>query len=76
MHILFQVNVEAKYHPKIIGRRGATVTKLRDDYGVNIQFPNMQNKDDEQPDVIVITGYEDKAHAASDAIMKMVNDMV
>ncbi|CAG0880927.1 unnamed protein product, partial [Darwinula stevensoni] len=71
---LGKMNVEAKYHPKIIGRRGATVTKLRDDYGVNIQFPNMQTKEDE-PDVIIITGYEDKAHAASDAIMKMVNDM-
>lgn len=28
-----------EYHPKIIGRRGAVITKLRDDFDVNIQLP-------------------------------------
>lgn len=34
-----KVDVNPEYHPKIIGRRGAVITKLRDDFDVNIQLP-------------------------------------
>ncbi|XP_052081432.1 vigilin-like [Mytilus californianus] len=69
----FQVKceVDPQYHSKIIGRRGAVVNKLRDQFDVNIQFPG---KEDPDTNIITITGYEDKANAAKAEILKMVRD--
>lgn len=64
-----QCSVNPEYHPKIIGRGGAVITKLRDDYKVQIQLPK---KDDDASDVITITGLEADAEAAKDAILKIV----
>lgn len=35
--------MDPKYHPKIIGRKGAVITQIRLEHDVNIQFPD---KDD------------------------------
>ena len=68
----FEVTVEVKpeYHPKIIGRAGAVINKMREDYKVNIQLPS---KGAENQEIITITGYEADANAAKDAILKIVN---
>uniref|UniRef100_A0A8D2MAE8 Vigilin n=1 Tax=Zonotrichia albicollis TaxID=44394 RepID=A0A8D2MAE8_ZONAL len=68
------VTVDPKYHPKIIGRKGAVITQIRTEHEVNIQFPD---KDDESQaqDQITITGYEKNAEAARDAIMKIVGEL-
>eukprot|EP00088_Acartia_fossae_P053503 TRINITY_DN609_c0_g1_i4.p1 TRINITY_DN609_c0_g1~~TRINITY_DN609_c0_g1_i4.p1 ORF type:complete len:1249 (+),score=503.07 TRINITY_DN609_c0_g1_i4:195-3941(+) len=68
----FEVSVEVKpeYHPKIIGRGGGVINKIREDYKVNIQLPS---KGSENQEIIVITGYESDANAAKDAILKIVN---
>lgn len=39
------LSVDPKYHPKIIGRKGAVISQIRKDYDVNVQFPD---KGDEQ----------------------------
>jgi polyribonucleotide nucleotidyltransferase len=54
---------------KIIGRKGAVITKLRDDYKVNIQLPR---KEADCQEVITITGLEEDAEAAKDEILKIV----
>jgi len=64
-----RVSVNPEYHPKIIGRGGGVITKLRDDYKVQIQLPK---KEDDAGDVITITGLEADAEAAKDAILKIV----
>ena len=58
-----------KYHPKIIGRKGAIITKLRDDYRVKIKIPqkNVYSKE-----VITITGLAEDAKAAKTKILKIV----
>jgi len=66
------LNVSQEYHPKIIGRRGAVVSKIRDEFGVNIQFPQ---KEDEDPTLITITGYEGKCEEARDAILQITGDL-
>ncbi len=38
------ITVDPKYHPKIIGRKGAIITQIRNEHEVNIQF---QEKNDE-----------------------------
>lgn len=40
------VSVEPKYHPKIIGKKGAVISQIRKDHDVTIQFPD---KGDENP---------------------------
>jgi len=67
----FQVSltVNPEYHPKIIGRGGAVITKLRDDFKVNIQLPKRESDDNE---TITITGLEADAEAARDEILKIV----
>ena len=71
----FELKVEIKpeYHPKIIGRKGAVITKLREDFDVNIQLPR---KDSPDESIITITGYEKNAHDAREAILKIVGDFV
>uniref|UniRef100_A0A8C5UTY8 Vigilin n=1 Tax=Microcebus murinus TaxID=30608 RepID=A0A8C5UTY8_MICMU len=68
------VTVDPKYHPKIIGRKGAVITQIRLEHDVNIQFPD---KDDgSQPqDQITITGYEKNTEAARDAILRIVGEL-
>lgn len=66
---MVSISVAPEYHPKIIGRKGAVITKLRDDYSVNIQLPR---KDAEAQEVITITGLEENANAAKEEILKIV----
>merc|ERR1712110_1005303 len=67
----FEVKVEVNpdYHPKIIGRGGAVISKIRDDFDVQIQLPR---KEEEDASIITITGYEKNANDARDAILKIV----
>lgn len=66
------ITVDPKYHPKIIGRKGAVITQIRTEHDVNIQFPD---KNDENQDQINISGYEANAVAARDAIQAIVDDL-
>ncbi|KAL6118569.1 uncharacterized protein ACO6RY_03350 [Pungitius sinensis] len=63
------VSVDPKFHPKIIGRKGAVISQIRKDHDVSIQFPD---KGDEQQDLIVVSGYERNAEEASAAIRLLV----
>lgn len=64
-----EVEVDTKYHPKIIGRQGAVITKIRQDHNVQIQFPERGSS------VIKITGYETDTRAAKDDILRIVTDL-
>lgn len=70
----FQVKVEVdpKYHPKIIGRQGKVISKIRMDHNVQIQFPE---RNDMAENVITITGYEKSAEAAKEDILKIVSEL-
>ena len=49
------------------------ITEIRKKYDVVIQLPK---KDDPDQQTITITGVEEKALAARDEILKIVNDLV
>nr|BAE20148.1 high density lipoprotein-binding protein vigilin [Anguilla japonica] len=66
------ITVDPKYHPKIIGRKGAIITQIRNEHDVNIQFPE---KNDENQDQITITGYEQNTTAARAAIQTIVDEL-
>lgn len=38
------MTVDPKYHPKIIGRKGAIITNIRTEHDVNIQFPEKNDE--------------------------------
>lgn len=59
--------------PKIIGRRGAVINKIRANHGVQISFPRKEDAGEDQS-TIRIQGYEDAAKAARDEILKIVGD--
>lgn len=40
------MSVDPKFHPKIIGRKGAVISQIRKDHDVSIQFPD--KGDDQQ----------------------------
>lgn len=67
-----QFEVDPEWHPKIIGRRGAVINKIRADHGVQITFPR---KEDEVDNIIKIQGYEDAANAAKEDILKIVTEL-
>jgi predicted RNA-binding protein YlqC (UPF0109 family) len=66
-----EMTVNPEYHPKIMGRRGAVITELRQKYKVNIQLPN---KGAEHEGIITITGLEANVYAAKEEIGKIVGD--
>ncbi|KAM3857680.1 LOW QUALITY PROTEIN: vigilin [Diretmus argenteus] len=66
------MSVDPKFHPKIIGRKGAVISQIRKDHDVSIQFPD---KGDEQQDVIVISGYERNVEEARRAIQQLVAEL-
>ncbi|KAK3594419.1 hypothetical protein CHS0354_037444 [Potamilus streckersoni] len=63
--------VHPQYHPKIIGRKGAVINKIRNDYDVNVQFPD---KNDENQSLITVTGFERNAIDAKEEILKMIRE--
>ncbi|XP_058479525.1 vigilin [Solea solea] len=66
------MSVDPKFHPKIIGRKGAVISQIRKDHDVSIQFPD---KGDEQQDVIVISGYERNVEEARQSIQQLVAEL-
>lgn len=64
--------VDPEFHPKIIGRRGAVINKIRENHSVQISFPR---KEDEVDNVIRIQGYEEAANAAKAEILKIIDEL-
>lgn len=70
-----EISVANSYHPKIIGRKGQVIQKIRTDHAVQIQFPHVDVSESEA-DKIVLTGYEHNCEAAKEAILKIVRELV
>uniref|UniRef100_A0A8C1FE42 Vigilin n=1 Tax=Cyprinus carpio carpio TaxID=630221 RepID=A0A8C1FE42_CYPCA len=66
------LSVDPKYHPKIIGRKGAVISQIRKDYDVNVQFPD---KGDEQQ-VYWLKKNANEARAAIEQLVAALQDMV
>ena len=61
----------------LLGRKGAMIQKLRDEYSVNIRVPKATNStNDEEANQIHLTGYEEKCIKAKEAIEAIIKEMV
>jgi len=67
------VEVPSQHHTRLIGHRGTEINKIRTEYDVQINFPERVS---DRPDMIVITGLEEKAKSARDEILKKVQHLV
>lgn len=67
-----KIEVNPDFHPKIIGKRGAVINKIRMDHDVQISFPKKDEPDDH---VITIIGYEENTYRAKEDIMKIVLEL-
>ncbi|KAF2884527.1 hypothetical protein ILUMI_21643 [Ignelater luminosus] len=67
-----EIDVNPDYHPKIIGKKGAVISKIRADNDVQITFPKKGDPDEQK---ITITGYEQNVYKAKEDIMKIVNEL-
>ncbi|XP_028393842.1 vigilin-like [Dendronephthya gigantea] len=70
-----EVFVDPKYHPKIIGRKGVIIDKIRKEHEIQIQVPSMKSGADGSSDVITLTGYERNCEAAKEEIERMVKEL-
>ena len=68
-----QCEVDPQFHPKLIGRRGEVINKIRTEHDVRIQLPE---RNDENQSVITIVGYEKNCLAAKEEILRMVKEYV
>ena len=65
--------MDEKYHPKIIGRRGALITQIRKKHDVNVQFPEKGSDNQGQ---ISIIGYQANTEACRDEILGIIKEYV
>lgn len=72
------MRVDHRHHPKIIGRKGKVIQKIRDDHEVMIQFPSLKPGGGEtvDEDKITLIGYEHNCEAAMASINKIVKELV
>jgi len=68
-----QLEIEPEYHRMIIGAKGRVITKIREDFGVSVSLPSRGAEDEH---IITITGYEEKALAARDHILGILDEYV
>lgn len=71
-----EVYVKPEYHPKIIGRKGVIIDKIRKDHDIQIQVPSSKSSGEDGADVITLTGYERNCLAAKEEIERMVKELV
>jgi len=67
-----EVEVPEEYHSQIIGKKGKVITEIRDEFNVNITMPKKENGN---PCMIIIKGYEEQAELAKEHILKIVQDL-
>merc|ERR1712136_413782 len=67
-----EVEVPEEYHSQIIGKKGKVITEIRDEFNVNITMPKKENGN---PCLITIKGYEEQAELAKEHILKIVQDL-
>ena len=68
------MTVDPRYHPNIIGKKGARINKIRESHDVRIQLPERDGSS--AADEITIVGYEHQVKAAEAEILKIVQELV
>jgi len=68
-----ELAVPQDFHSKLIGIGGEHITKLRDEFDVNIQMPDRSKGDSE---IIKITGFQENAENAAKAVEAFCDNLM
>jgi len=66
------VPVMKRFHGTIIGKAGATIKKIKEETDTQIDIP----AENSNSDIIVVTGYKQKAEKAREMILKIQSELV
>ncbi len=69
-----EITCKPSYHRFLIGRGGANIRKVRDKFGARVMFP--QKSSEEDCDVVTIIGRKEKAEAAKEHLLQLIQDLV
>lgn len=67
-----EVPILKRFHGNVIGRNGANIKKIKEETNTQIEIP----AENSMSDVIVVTGYKDKAEQAKQMILKIQSELV
>uniref|UniRef100_A0A673YYI7 Vigilin n=1 Tax=Salmo trutta TaxID=8032 RepID=A0A673YYI7_SALTR len=67
------ITVDPKYHPKIIGRKGAIITNIRTEHEVDLRFPQPGAAD---PNQVFVTGRPELVDEAIDHLLNLEEEYV
>ena len=67
------IDIDARVHNRIIGRGGAQIRKLMEEYKVDVRFPKSS---DENKNLIEITGDEDNCYDCQDQLLNLEEEYV
>jgi hypothetical protein len=68
-----EIHIDHRVHRRIIGARGFGIRKIMDQFKVDVRFPRQE---DEDPDLIVISGAEDDTYDCRDHLENMAEEFV
>ena len=69
-----EIRCKPEYHRFLIGRQGANIRRVRDQFGARIIFPQKSGEDDSE--MVMIIGRKEKVEAAKAHLQKLIKDLV
>lgn len=69
-----EITCKPEYHRFLIGRGGAKIRKVRDEFDARIIFPQKESDDDS--DAILIIGRKENVEKAKEHLLKLIKDLV
>ena len=69
-----ELKCKPEYHRFLIGKGGAKIRKVREQYGARVLFP--QKGSDDEADTIVVIGVKENVEAVKDHLLKMIKELV
>jgi len=68
-----EVHIDRAVHSRLIGSRGRAITKIMDEYKVDIRMPG---RDAEDPDLVIISGREDDVLDCREHLLNLEEEYV
>ena len=69
-----ELKCKPEYHRFLIGKGGAKIRKVRDQYGARVIFP--QKGSDDEADCILVIGLKENVERAKEHLLKLIKELV
>lgn len=67
------IRIDPRVHSRLIGARGRAISKMMDEFHVNIRMPG---RDAEDPDLVVVSGNQDDVLDCIDKLRNLEEEYV